>query len=449
MTRLQAPDGSHCNAAQSEAATLLRSFSLKALPDSFYEDPYPTYRLLQEHDPIHQMPDGSLFLTRHRHLEAVYKDTTSFSSDKKVEFTPKYGRGSLLLEHHTTSLVFNDPPLHARVRRLIAGALSPRAIAEVEPALVALVERLLDEMQVQGETDLIESFASAIPVEVIGNLLAIPHEDRGPLRGWSLAILGALEPVLSQEMRERGERAVVEFLAYLRLLVADRRKRPGDPERDVLTRLIQGEASSGKRLSETELLQNCIFILASVAAAMAGAELRTCQVAGSKPLWISSRTPGQRAWKAVSYSLVAPSLRIGWQHMLRPLRAAQSRSRSPNAHLVALEAAQKAAQVSMRKRSIESWQRRRRNLAPPIVGCRASPRWRNTWSPCRRSRGRDTSTRPSSRSCLAYTPRCENWGLRRRIKIVHSYAWTQNSMLFSCSVLSFELKDLRSRSDAL
>ncbi|OQW55710.1 MAG: cytochrome [Proteobacteria bacterium SG_bin9] len=234
-------------------------FSLKDLPQSFYDDPYPTYRALREHDPLHRMPDGSLFLTRHRDLEAIYKDTTRFSSDKKVEFGPKYGTHSLLFQHHTTSLVFSDPPLHTRVRRLISGALNPRAISEMEPGLVRLVDRLLDGMAAKGDVDLIEDFASAIPIEVIGNLLGVPHDERGPLRDWSLAILGALEPFLTPEQRARGETAVQDFLNYLRKLVADRRRNPGDADRDVLTRLIQGEGD--ERLSEIELLQNCIFIL--------------------------------------------------------------------------------------------------------------------------------------------------------------------------------------------
>lgn len=263
MSSTTQPDTGQGNiprSASNEDAATARAFSLKDLPDAFYDDPYPTYRALQSTDPIHRMPDGSLFLTRHRDLEAIYKDTTRFSSDKKVEFAPKYGADSLLFQHHTTSLVFNDPPLHTRVRRLIAGALNPRAIAEMEPGLIALVDRLLDDMQARGKADIIEDFASAIPVEVIGNLLAIPHKDRAPLRGWSLAILGALEPFLPEEVQTRGERAVGEFLDYLRQLITDRRARPGDAERDVLTRLIEGEAS-GERLSEVELLQNCIFIL--------------------------------------------------------------------------------------------------------------------------------------------------------------------------------------------
>ncbi len=147
-----------------------------------------------------------------------------------------------------------------RVRKLIMGALTRRAIADLEPGLVSLVDGLLDAMAALGGGDLIEDFASAIPVEIIGNLLGVPHADRGPLRGWSLAILGALEPRLTPEQEALGNQSVSDFTAYLRELVRDRRAHPGDPEHDVLTRLIQGE-NAGDTLSETELLQNCVFIL--------------------------------------------------------------------------------------------------------------------------------------------------------------------------------------------
>lgn len=242
------------------AQAIAADFDLRALPADFLANPYPVYAALREAHPVRRMPDGSVFLTRCAHLMAVYRDAQAFSSDKHVEFAPKYGVGSALFEHHTTSLVFNDPPLHTRVRRLIMGALTRRAIAEMEPGLIALVDQLLDEMDARGGGDLIEDFASAIPVEIIGNLLDVPHEDRGPLRAWSLAILGALEPTLTPQQQALGNQAVTEMLAYLRTLVAARRQRPGDPERDVLTRLIQGEAN-GEQLSEVELLQNCIFLL--------------------------------------------------------------------------------------------------------------------------------------------------------------------------------------------
>lgn len=245
--------------ARDDARAAARAFDLARLPAGFFDDPYPYYRALRENDPVHRMPDGAYLLTRYADCETVYKDARTFSSDKKVEFKPKYG-DSLLYQHHTSSLVFNDPPLHTHVRRAMMAALSPRAIAEMEPGLVTLVDRLLAAMAEKGRADLIDDFAAAIPVEIIGNLLGVPRDERGPLRGWSLAILGALEPAPGAEQLRHGNRAVGEFLAYLEGLVAERRRQPGDPERDVLTRLIAYE-HEGRRLSEPDLLQNCIFIL--------------------------------------------------------------------------------------------------------------------------------------------------------------------------------------------
>jgi cytochrome P450 len=245
--------------SEAEAIAVARAFDLRRLPADFIDDPYPYYHALRRHDPVHCMPDGAYLLTRYRDCEAVYKDAETFSSDKRVEFAPKFG-ASPLFEHHTTSLVFNDPPLHTHVRRAIMGALSTRAIAEMEAGLIDLVERLIVRMAERGQADLIEDFAAAIPVEIIGNLLGVPHAERAPLRAWSLAILGALEPVLGEAELARGNAAVRDFLTLLEGLVADRRRHPGDPRRDVLTCLIQGE-HEGRKLTSTELMQNCIFIL--------------------------------------------------------------------------------------------------------------------------------------------------------------------------------------------
>jgi cytochrome P450 len=241
------------------AVAVARAFDLKRLPADFIDNPFPYYHALRRHDPVHRMPDGAYLITRYCDCEAVYKDAMTFSSDKRVEFAPKLGE-SPLFEHHTTSLVFNDPPLHTHVRRAIIGTLSARAIAEMEAGLVALVDRLIAGIAERGHADLIEDFAAAIPIEVIGNLLGVPHQERGSLRAWSLAILGALEPVPSEEQLALGNAAVREFLELLEVLVADRRRRPGDPTRDVLTCLILGE-HEGRRLTATELMHNCIFIL--------------------------------------------------------------------------------------------------------------------------------------------------------------------------------------------
>jgi cytochrome P450 len=245
--------------APDEASALVRGFDPERLPEGFFADPYPTYTALRSRSPLHPCPDGSYFLTRYADLDAVYRDRGHFSADKKAVFGPKFGAGTPLYAHHTTSLVFNDPPYHTRVRRQIVGALAPGAVRAMVPGLAALIGRLCDAAAARGRFDLIEDFAAAIPVEVIGNLLGVPRDERGPLRGWSLAILGALDPAPSPAALERGHRSVTEFLDFTRVLVADRRRHlSGD--NDLLSRLIRDE-TGGEPLSEHELLHNCIFLL--------------------------------------------------------------------------------------------------------------------------------------------------------------------------------------------
>jgi cytochrome P450 len=234
-------------------------FDLGSLTADFYDNPFPYYAALQADSPVKRLPDGTFLLTRYADVEFVYKNPKIFSSDKKREFGGKFG-ASPLFEHHTTSLVFNDPPLHTRVRRLINGALTPRAIAHIQPDLESLIDRLIDTLAAKDSVDLIEEFAAAIPIEVIGNLLGVPHDERSQLRNWSLAILGALEPRVTPEAARRGNAAVEEFEAYLDVLIERRRREPGEADSDLISRLLHGEVE-GQRLSREELIHNCIFLL--------------------------------------------------------------------------------------------------------------------------------------------------------------------------------------------
>ena len=283
------------------SAAQVREFQLTHLPAGFLDDPYPWYAALREHDPVHRLDGGSVFLSRYADAVAVYRDPRA-SSDKKEEFRPKLG-DSPLYEHHTTSLVFNDPPLHTRVRRVIMGALSQRAIARMEADVVRLVDGLLDEIAARERIDFIADFAARIPVEVIGNLLDIPRTERAPLRGWSIAILTALEPRPLPEMLNAGNRAVTEFVAFLKDLIAARRRSPGDPEVDVLTRLLQADNEGG--LTEAELHHQCIFLL------NAGHETTTNLIGNG--LWLLLRHPAELTRLRADPALLSPAI----EEMLR------------------------------------------------------------------------------------------------------------------------------------
>jgi cytochrome P450 len=199
-----------------------------------------------------------VFLSRYADVAVCYRDSR-MSSDKKAEFGRKFGIGTPLYRHHTTSLVFNDPPLHTRVRKLLAAAFTPRALATLQPRIEAVVDGLLKRHAGEGRMDLVEDFAFRLPVEVICDMLGVPAGERAPFRRYSLAILGALEPVAGPERQAAGNAAVAEFSAYLDQLIAERAKCPAD-DRDILGTLIHGEVD-GERLSHDELVQNCIFLL--------------------------------------------------------------------------------------------------------------------------------------------------------------------------------------------
>jgi len=239
---------------------LIAAFDPRRLHDDYYRNPFPTYAALRRESPVHRCPDGSFFLTRHADINAVYRNPKLFSSDKRSQFAPAFGTDAPLYQHHTTSLVFNDPPLHTHVRKAFGNALSPKMIVAMEPGVVELVDRLLDRIEERGRADLISDFAAAIPVEIIGNLLRIPQDEREPLRRWSLAILGALEFGLSEQAIAAGNQCVEEMLAFLADFVARRRNSLSDDEDDLLARLIRWE-SDGYTLSENELYHQCIFLL--------------------------------------------------------------------------------------------------------------------------------------------------------------------------------------------
>ena len=237
----------------------IAGFDLNAIDAEFIENPHPVLHALRRDSPVHVNPDGSVYLTRYADCLKVYR-SRDMLSDKTEAFGKKFGKCPLF-EHHTTSLIFNDPPYHTVVRKLISGAFTPRKLAEFEPLISNIVDRLLDRVEDLGELDLIDDFAKVLPTEIISFMLGIPEEHRQRLRDYSIAILGALDPVVPEDRLRAGNAAVREFSEILNDLINHRRANPdGAAQGEVLEALIFGE-HDGRRLTQEELIQNCIFLL--------------------------------------------------------------------------------------------------------------------------------------------------------------------------------------------
>jgi cytochrome P450 len=241
-------------------ADTAESFVLARVDRGFALDPYPDYSTLRTHAPLCRQPDGSYVLTRYADIREVLGDSARYSSDKRVDFKPRFG-DSPLYEHHTTSIVFNDPPYHTRVRRLLAPFFAARVLRQMEASIAAMVDSLLERAAVRGSIDIVSEFALVIPLNLIGDLLGVPYDEREPLQAWAQLILGALEPVRTAEQLAAGNRAVEEFKEYLRDLIARKRREPPDGRGiDVLWALIEA-SEGGEGLTELEILHNSIFML--------------------------------------------------------------------------------------------------------------------------------------------------------------------------------------------
>ncbi|MEE2745849.1 MAG: cytochrome P450 [Pseudomonadota bacterium] len=235
------------------------TFDIQSIGQDFLDDPFPTYKLLREHDPVHINPDGTYFLTRYEDVVKSFK-SQNMSSDKTEEFKPKFGDGPLYV-HHTTSLVFNDDPYHAVVRKLMAEAFTPKKMSELDAVIDDIVNRLLDKVEEKGEFDVVQDYGLALPTEIIADMLGIPEEHRHKMHHYSTLILGALDPIVSSKKLVDGHRAVEEFGMLLEELITKRRLSPFGAEMgEVLVSLIFGEVE-GRKLTPVELVQNCIFLL--------------------------------------------------------------------------------------------------------------------------------------------------------------------------------------------
>ena len=236
----------------------IESFDLFNPPSDFIDNVYKYYNLLREKSPIHKNSDGSYILTSYKDLVGVYRNFKIWSSDKKTEFGAKFG-ASPLFEHHTTSVVFVDPPDHTRIRKIFQQSFTPKSILGLEKDINKLVDSYLVMMHEKKKFDFVSDFSFRLPVDVVCSVLGIPSEDRHLIRDWAHKILGALEPKLTPKQLDEGSYAVVNFKQYLKDQIKFRKTRKDvNKANEILSLLIEAE---GLELSETELLHQCIFML--------------------------------------------------------------------------------------------------------------------------------------------------------------------------------------------
>jgi cytochrome P450 len=243
--------------------TLVTALDLTA-PD-VVADPYPYFAVARREGPV-QWHDGlGMWLTfTHAAANTVLRTRTLgrlWSPRTFADAAPDELLAAFELIH-VNSLLENEPPVHTRLRRLVAGAFGRGHVERLRGRIAQLADRLADDVADAGSdgssVDLVELYAEPLPVQVIAELLGVPQADWGLLRPWSNAIVKMYEYRVTPEQRAAAERASVEFVDYLRELVVARRARPGD---DLISSLIAETDGDGARLTEDELVTTCTLLL--------------------------------------------------------------------------------------------------------------------------------------------------------------------------------------------
>lgn len=229
------------------------------------DNPYPVYLQMRAEAPVYWSDVWNCWvLTRYADVKATFRDPESFVNSGRftslLEQLPADVRTEVQpLERHFLHGVINtDPPVHTRLRKLIHSAFTPRVLTQMRDDIQAIVNVQLDQVQKQGQMDVIRDLAYPLPVIVIAKMLGVPPAERDQFKQWSDDIIAfQASGRTTPEIIRLSYRALTDMRAYLRRIFAQRRR---DPQNDLITALLMAE-EEGEILSEEEILSTCVTLL--------------------------------------------------------------------------------------------------------------------------------------------------------------------------------------------
>jgi len=230
----------------------------------FRADPYPLYARLREATAATRTPFGSTIVTRYEPVDRVlrssgFRTPRGYRDPEDPNGRHIYDPAGVLSRHRRHWILFQSGEAHTRLRRLITKVFTPRAVRELAPRVEAIVDRLLAPALERGSMELIDELAYPLPSTVICELLGIPESDRDINRRWAAATASTLDPVTTDAQVASAEQAMIEWDAYMRGFLAERRARPGQALIDAMLAV----EDDGTSLSEDEVAANATFLFAA------------------------------------------------------------------------------------------------------------------------------------------------------------------------------------------
>jgi cytochrome P450 len=234
------------------------------LTDEAVRDPYPLLDRLRETAPVHYNDRyRSWMLLRYEHVAPALKELR-FRSDRITPFIENRLEADAPDDVVTTFrvlqgwMVFVDPPKHARLRKLVSRAFTPRAIAALEGRITEIVEELVGKLPREGEVDLVREFAYPLPAIVIAEMLGVPPEDRDLFKSWSDDLSALVFGELEDDARHtRAAASMVALVEYLEQLC---HRYSAAPDDNIISALVQAR-EGGDALTQDEVIATCVLLL--------------------------------------------------------------------------------------------------------------------------------------------------------------------------------------------
>jgi cytochrome P450 len=221
-------------------------------------DPYPLYAKVRPRGLV-RSPLGVFVAADRATVASILRDRRFSSSPvhqdgyQPPSYPPEDPRAGL----PGADLLTMDPPDHTRLRRLVSGAFTPKAVAGLEPWIRELTIRLLAAAEGAAEFDLVDALAFPLPIAVICHLLGVPAQDQAQFRVWGHDVAATLDPQTAAAAQAQTHAAELALTGYLLDLVRERRANPDD---SILSALIAAE-EQGDRLSSHEVVSTALLLL--------------------------------------------------------------------------------------------------------------------------------------------------------------------------------------------
>jgi cytochrome P450 len=219
------------------------------------ECPFDVYRKAREQMPVFYSERFDLWVvTLYDDVVRVLKDPATFSSAESLSVdTIVAPEVQAVLDTGfpaTPTLVTADPPVHTRFRELVGKAFTSRRVAQLEPRMFDIANRLVDAFVQRGSADIVRQFAYPFPMEVIAEILGLPVSDMNSFKRWSddMSARFGLLPLGRQIECAQSE---VEFQHYFAARLEERRH---CPQQDFLTDLLNARVHGERPLDMLELL---------------------------------------------------------------------------------------------------------------------------------------------------------------------------------------------------